>query len=98
MLVLDGKIAAAAVNASLQAQTAALAASGKRAPHLAAILVGNNGASETYVASKVKNCEETGFISSLIRLDENVSEETLLETIQKLNNLMKKLIKFTRSY
>ena len=86
MLVLDGKIAAAAVKASLQAQTAALAASGKRAPHLAAILVGNNGASETYVASKVKNCEETGFISSLIRLDENVSEETLLETIQKLNN------------
>jgi methylenetetrahydrofolate dehydrogenase (NADP+)/methenyltetrahydrofolate cyclohydrolase len=86
MLVLDGKIAAAAVKASLQKQTAALAANGKRAPHLAAILVGNNGASETYVASKVKNCEETGFISSLIRLDEKVSEETLLETIQKLNN------------
>ena len=86
MLVLDGKIAAAAVKASLQAQTADLAANGKRAPHLAAILVGNNGASETYVASKVKNCEETGFISSLIRLDENVSEDVLLETIQKLNN------------
>ena len=86
MLVLDGKIAAAAVKASLQEQTAALAANGKRAPHLAAILVGNNGASETYVASKVKNCEETGFISSLIRLDENVSEDILLETIQKLNN------------
>ena len=86
MLVLDGKIAAAAVKASLQAQTADLAANGKRAPHLAAILVGNNGASETYVASKVKNCEETGFISSLIRLDENVSEDILLETIQKLNN------------
>ena len=86
MLVLDGKIAAAAVKASLQKQTAAIAASGKRAPHLAAILVGNNGASETYVASKVKNCEETGFLSSLIRLDENVSEDILLETIQKLNN------------
>lgn len=86
MLVLDGKIAAAAVKASLQKQTAAIAANGKRAPHLAAILVGNNGASETYVASKVKNCEETGFISSLIRLDEKVSEETLLKTIQKLNN------------
>jgi len=53
---------------------------------LAAILVGNNGASETYVASKVKNCEETGFISSLIRLEETVSEYILLETIQKLNN------------
>ncbi len=86
MLVLDGKIAAAAVKASLQAKTADLAANGKRAPHLAAILVGNNGASETYVASKVKNCEETGFISSLIRLDENVSEDILLATIQKLNN------------
>jgi methylenetetrahydrofolate dehydrogenase (NADP+) / methenyltetrahydrofolate cyclohydrolase len=86
MLVLDGKIAAAAVKASLQTQTAALAASGKRAPHLAAILVGNNGASETYVASKVKNCEETGFISSLIRLEENVTEDVLLATIQKLNN------------
>ena len=86
MLVLDGKIAAAAVKASLQKQTADLAANGKRAPHLAAILVGNNGASETYVASKVKNCEETGFLSSLIRLDENVSEEILLDTIQKLNN------------
>ena len=85
MLVLDGKIAAAAVKASLQKQTAAIAANGKRAPHLAAILVGNNGASETYVASKVKNCEETGFLSSLIRLDENVSEEILLDTIQKLN-------------
>ena len=85
MLVLDGKVAAAAVKALLQAQTAAIAASGKRAPHLAAILVGNNGASETYVASKVKNCEETGFISSLIRLDENVSEAVLLATIQKLN-------------
>ena len=86
MLVLDGKIAAAAVKASLQTQTAALAASGKRAPHLAAILVGNNGASETYVASKVKNCEETGIISSLIRLEENVTEDVLLATIQKLNN------------
>lgn len=86
MLVLDGKIAAAAVKASLQTQTATLAASGKRAPHLAAILVGNNGASETYVASKVKNCEETGFISSLIRLEENVTEDVLLATIQKLNN------------
>ncbi len=86
MLVLDGKIAAAAVKASLQKQTAAIAANGKRAPHLAAILVGNNGASETYVASKVKNCEETGFLSSLIRLDENVSEDILLETIHKLNN------------
>ena len=56
MLVLDGKIASAAVKARLLEQTTALKAAGKRTPHLAAILVGNNGASETYVASKVKNC------------------------------------------
>nr|WP_294993602.1 bifunctional 5,10-methylenetetrahydrofolate dehydrogenase/5,10-methenyltetrahydrofolate cyclohydrolase [uncultured Sediminibacterium sp.] len=86
MLVLDGKIAAAAVKASLQVKTAEIAAVGKRKPHLAAILVGNNGASETYVASKVKNCEETGFESTLIRLDEQSSEATLLQTIEQLNN------------
>ncbi len=85
MLVLDGKIASAAVKASLLEQTNALKAAGKRTPHLAAILVGNNGASETYVASKVKNCEETGFGSSLFRFDENVSEADLLAQISTLN-------------
>ena len=55
MLVLDGKIASAAVKASLLEQTTALKAAGKRTPHLADILVGNNGSSETYVASKVRN-------------------------------------------
>lgn len=85
MLVLDGKIASAAVKASLSQQTQALKAAGKRSPHLAAILVGNNGASETYVASKVKNCEETGFGSSLIRFGEEVSEAELLSKIKELN-------------
>ncbi|MFZ6023144.1 MAG: bifunctional 5,10-methylenetetrahydrofolate dehydrogenase/5,10-methenyltetrahydrofolate cyclohydrolase [Bacteroidota bacterium] len=85
MLVLDGKIAAAAVKESLKTKTAALAHENKRKPHLAAILVGNNGASETYVASKVKNCEETGFESTLVRLDENVEETALLQTITRLN-------------
>ena len=85
MLVLDGKIASAAVKASLLEQTNALKAAGKRTPHLAAILVGNNGASETYVASKVKNCEETGFGSSLFRFDENVTEAELLAQIEALN-------------
>ena len=85
MLVLDGKIASAAVKASLLEQTTALKAAGKRTPHLAAILVGNNGASETYVASKVKNCEETGFGSSLFRFEETVSEEALLAKIDELN-------------
>ena len=85
MLVLDGKIASAAVKASLLQQTQALKAAGKRAPHLAAILVGNNGASETYVASKVKNCDETGFGSSLIRFTDDVSEAELLAKIAELN-------------
>lgn len=85
MLVLDGKIAAAAVKATLLEQTQALKAAGKRMPHLAAILVGNNGASETYVASKVKNCEETGFGSSLYRMDAEVEEAVLLAKIAELN-------------
>lgn len=59
--------------------------SGKKAPHLAAILIGNNGASETYVASKVKSCEEVGFISTLIRLPEDTDEAMLVSTIQQLN-------------
>jgi methylenetetrahydrofolate dehydrogenase (NADP+) / methenyltetrahydrofolate cyclohydrolase len=86
MLVLDGKIAAAAVKAELQAKTAALAKAGKPSPHLAAILIGNNGASETYVASKVKNCEETGFKSTLIRFEDTVSEAALLHSIHSLNS------------
>jgi methylenetetrahydrofolate dehydrogenase (NADP+)/methenyltetrahydrofolate cyclohydrolase len=85
MLVLDGKIASAAVKASLLQKTLALKAAGKRTPHLAAILVGNNGASETYVASKVKNCDETGFGSSLIRFNDDVTEANLLAKIHELN-------------
>ena len=85
MLALDGKIAAAAVKATLLEQTQALKAAGKRTPHLAAILIGNNGASETYVASKVKNCEETGFGSSLYRMDAGVEEAVLLAKIAELN-------------
>jgi len=85
MLVLDGKLASAAVKENLKAKTAELREKGRPAPHLAAILVGNNGASETYVASKVKNCEETGFESTLIRLPEDSTEATLLDTIQSLN-------------
>ncbi len=85
MIVLDGKIASAAVKQQLEAATKQLLESGKRAPHLAAILVGSNGASETYVASKVKNCEEVGFRSTLIRLEETVEEAVLLQAIASLN-------------
>lgn len=86
MLLLDGKIAAASVKEDLKKLTASIAASGKPAPHLAAILIGNNGASETYVASKVKSCEECGFKSTLIRFEESVDEAELLAAIQTLNN------------
>ncbi|MFZ5978723.1 MAG: bifunctional 5,10-methylene-tetrahydrofolate dehydrogenase/5,10-methylene-tetrahydrofolate cyclohydrolase [Hydrotalea flava] len=86
MIVLDGKIAAQAVKDKLKAQVANFTANGHRPPKLAAILVGSNGASETYVASKVKNCAETGFESLLIRLDASVDEATLLQTIEKLNH------------
>ncbi len=85
MILLDGKIASRAIKEKLLAATGQIKASGKRAPHLAAILVGTNGASETYVASKVKNCEETGFESTLIRLEEQVTETELLHQIDHLN-------------
>ena len=85
MLVLDGKLVSAAVKEDLKAETERLISAGNRAPHLAAILVGSNGASETYVASKVKNCEEIGFISTLVRFDEQIDEITLLAKIAELN-------------
>lgn len=86
MIVLDGKVAAAATKDQLKEEVDAIISAGRPAPHLAAILVGNNGASETYVASKVKQCAEIGFQSTLIRLDADVSEEHLLEKIESLNN------------
>jgi methylenetetrahydrofolate dehydrogenase (NADP+)/methenyltetrahydrofolate cyclohydrolase len=85
MLVLDGKLVSAAVKEDLKSETQKLILAGNRAPHLAAILVGSNGASETYVASKVKNCAEIGFISTLVRLDEDTDEATLLAKIAELN-------------
>lgn len=85
MLTLDGKIASAAVKEEIKQQTEKIVASGSRAPHLAAVLVGNNGASETYVASKVKNCEEVGIRSTLVRLDASIDEAVLLDTIEQLN-------------
>ena len=86
MILLDGKKSSQSVKDELILQVKQLKEEHKRVPHLAAILVGNNGASETYVASKVKNCSEIGFRSSLIRFDIDVSEEELLEAIIKLNN------------
>jgi methylenetetrahydrofolate dehydrogenase (NADP+)/methenyltetrahydrofolate cyclohydrolase len=86
MKIMDGKLVSQAVKDDLRQKVLDLAATGMKKPHLAAILVGNNGASETYVASKVKSCEEVGFTSTLIRMDAGVSQEELLAEIIKLNN------------
>ncbi len=84
-MLIDGKIASTGIKQQLAAEVADMVKNGKRAPHLCAILVGENGASETYVASKVKNCNEIGFISSVIRLPETISEKDLLEKIKNVN-------------
>jgi len=86
MNILDGKLVSQAVKDRLKIQTEERLIQGKKAPHLAAILIGNNGASETYVASKVKSCAEVGFKSTLIRLEETISEKELLFKISELNN------------
>lgn len=85
MQILDGKLAATALKNTLKEKTDQLKASSKKAPHLAAILVGNNGASETYVANKIKSCEEVGFKSTLLRLSDAIAEAALLQEIEQLN-------------
>lgn len=86
MQLLDGKLVSRSVKEKVKDKTDLLKKEGKKTPHLAAILVGNNGASETYVASKVKSCEEVGFKSSLLRFEETISEQELINAIEKLNN------------
>jgi len=85
MKLLDGKLASQAIKEELRLLVAQRVAEGKKVPHLAAILIGNNGASATYVAAKVKACEETGFKSTLIKFEDTISEESLLAKIDALN-------------
>lgn len=85
MQLLDGKIVSQAVKDRLKQQTAQRVAEGKKVPHLAAVLIGNNGASETYVGSKVRSCAEIGFKSTLIRLEEGITESELLFKLDELN-------------
>ena len=85
MKLLDGRVVSQAVKDRLKTQTEERIIQGKKVPHLAAILIGNNGASETYVASKVKSCAEVGFKSTLIRLDGSVTEQDLLFKLAELN-------------
>ena len=84
--IIDGKATADSIKAEIAEEVAHMKAAGERAPHLAAILVGHDGGSETYVKNKVLACEACGFESSLIRFEENVTEEELLATIERLNN------------
>ena len=85
MQLLDGKFASEKIKQEIAAEAADFLATSGRKPHLVAILVGNDGGSETYVASKMKNCEKVGFQSSLIRYDVTVTEDELLKKIQEIN-------------
>ena len=75
--IIDGKKVASEIRKEIAEEVAKLKSAGKKIPHLAAILVGNNGSSETYVANKVKDCEEVGFKSTLIRFGNEVEEKVL---------------------
>lgn len=86
MTLIDGKKTADDIKREIAAEVEEMVAQGKRRPHLVAILVGHDGGSETYVANKVKACEACGFQSTLIRYEDDVTEEKLLETIAELNN------------
>ncbi len=86
MLLIDGKAIAAQIKLEIAEEVKQIKAAGGKTPHLAAVLVGHDGGSETYVASKVRTCEEVGFKSSLIRYEDDVTEEELLQKVVELNN------------
>lgn len=85
-IILDGKATSNQIKEELTIQVKEIKDAGKRPPHLAAVLVGNDGASLTYVGSKVRSCERIGYDSTLIKLDDDISQEALLAAIEKLNN------------
>lgn len=85
MQVLDGKKTSLKIQDEIAIEVKKIIAEGKKKPHLAAILVGNDGASETYVGAKVRACERVGFDSSLLRFDSKISQEKLLEEVEKIN-------------
>lgn len=85
MLLLDGKTLSLSLKEEIKATVTQRVSLGHRPPHLAAVLVGNDGASETYVASKVRACEEAGFASTLIRRNSDISESELLQIVHELN-------------
>ena len=85
MILIDGKKTADEIKKEIAEDVKQIVASGERAPHLAAVLVGHDGGSETYVAFKIKDCEEVGFRSSLVRFEDDVTEQELLAKVAELN-------------
>jgi len=85
MILLDGKLTSTKIKTEIADVVSTMKQQNKRVPHLAAVIVGNNGASMTYVGAKVKACKLVGFESTLIELPEDISEQALLDQIQKLN-------------
>lgn len=86
MQLIDGKKTSTEIKQEIAAEVAEMVAAGKRRPHLAAILVGHDGGSETYVANKVKSCAECGFESTLLRFEDDITEQQLLAEVRKLND------------
>lgn len=86
MQIIDGKASATEIKKEIAKEVSELVKKGHKQPHLAAVLVGHDGGSETYVAFKIKDCEEVGFKSTLVRFEDDVREEELLKSINKLNN------------
>ena len=86
MILIDGKKVADEIKQEIAATVEKMVAEGKKRPHLAAILVGHDGGSETYVAHKVRACEQCGFTSTLIRMEDDATEAQLLEAVERLNN------------
>ena len=86
MIILDGKKTSADIKDEIASEVKSITLSGDRPPHLAALIVGNDGASLTYVGSKVKACEKVGFDSTLLSLPESISEQELLSKVYELNN------------
>ena len=85
MELIDGKATATAIKAEIADEVSKIVAAGGKRPHLAAVLVGHDGGSETYVKNKVISCEQCGFTSTLIRYEDDVTEEELLACVDRLN-------------
>ncbi|MBL7924039.1 MAG: bifunctional 5,10-methylene-tetrahydrofolate dehydrogenase/5,10-methylene-tetrahydrofolate cyclohydrolase [Bacteroidia bacterium] len=86
MILIDGKLTSQQIKEEIKSKVESMTSSGLRAPHLVAILVGNDGASETYVGNKIRTCAEVGFKSTLLRFDSGLTEEELIAEIHKLND------------